>query len=160
MIQANVLKQVQWPILLVGFLATAGIFSTVSKRFRIAMSISRSFRRIADSTQNRVIVMLDYSLISVITPVCCSEAVMAASDVVIVVVVASAAAAAATGSSSSLFVNICRKGCSQKLKCSVFLLIHPLSLSIRDTHCQNLAMAKILKMLQFPIEPSVREENF
>ena len=67
MIQANVLKQMQWPILLVRFWAMAGISTAVLKRLF----------RIAYNTQNGV-VLYGYSLIWVITPVCCSEAVMAA----------------------------------------------------------------------------------
>jgi len=57
-----------------------------------------------------------------------------------------------------LFVNISRKECFEKLKYSVFLLVNPLSLLARDTHCQNLAMAKTLKM-QFPVKPSVEKRN-
>ena len=56
------------------------------------MSVSR-FRRIADSTQSDV-VLCGHSLIRVITPVCCSEAVMAAAAVVVVVAVAAAATTA------------------------------------------------------------------
>ena len=64
------------------------------------MSVStRLFQRIDSSTQSGV-VLCGYSLIWVITPVCCLEAVMAASDVVIVGVVA-AVSAADTGLSSS-----------------------------------------------------------
>ena len=87
---------------------------------------------------------------------------MAASDVVGVVAAVSAADTGLLSSSIDLmlFVNICRKGCFKKLKYSVFLLVRALSLSKGDRCCQNLAMAKILKRLQFPVKPSVRKTNF
>ena len=105
------------------------------------------------------VVLCGYSLIWVNTPVCCSEAVMAAADDGGV-----AAAALAVWSSLSivlmLFVNICRKGCFNKLKYSVFL-IRPLGLLKGvDRHCKDLAMAKFLKILQFPVKPSVVQRNF
>ena len=105
------------------------------------------------------VVLCGYSLIWVNTPVCCSEAVMAAADDGGV-----AAAALAVWSSLSivlmLFVNICRKGCFRKLKDSVFLMVRPLRLSKDDRHCKDLAMAKNLKILQFPVKPSVVQINF
>ena len=58
--------------------------------------VSKRFRRIVDSTQSTQsdVVLCGHSLIRVITPVCCSEAVMAAAVVVVAVVAADAAATA------------------------------------------------------------------
>ena len=107
MIQANDFKQVQWPILLIEFWARAGILTAVSKRlFRIAYNTQRG------------VVVCGYSLIRVITPVCCSEEVMT-----VVVVGAVAVTVAVCGMIIIInrfdvlnFTLCCWKWCSEKLE--------------------------------------------
>jgi len=59
MIQAHVLKQVQWPILLVGF------WIARDDGIRVCVMSVLRFQRIANSTQSNV-VLCDYSLTRVI----------------------------------------------------------------------------------------------
>ena len=43
----------------------------------------------------------------------------------------------------------------QKTTIFCFLVVRALSLSKGDRHCNDLVMAKTLKILQFPVKPSV-----